>query len=305
MLNLPLPSRLPRKKVEGWLMAASLIILMSCTMFLQHNYHRIISQANRWVVYYGAGEPAESFAPYDVIVFDNLAHPKLDILKSPHRLILGYLSIGEEATHNPMSIHQQDGVRLEKNTLWGAENYVLDLRSELWAADILQNQIPAILASGFDGIMIDTIDMPLEATRHSPPLHQEMKAAAIKLIKAIRTTYPDLPIMLNRGFEILPAIAEDIDMVLGESVTTMHLREEDSYYFRSEQDNQYIKTILKKAQKENTALRLFSLNYWPPGQGAIIKQIYHMDRDRGYIPYVATPDLAQHIREPGKRISLH
>lgn len=267
-------------------------------MAMQRDYHQVIAKANRWAVYYGAEEPAEAFLPYDVVVFDAIAHPPLAPLKSPDRLVLGYISFGEEGTHHSLHVHKKDGVRLEKNTFWGEQNYILDLRSEPWAEDILKRQIPTILAKGFDGIMIDTIEAPFAVTKTDTEANAEMKLSAIKLIKAVRQAYPEMPIMLNRGFDILPEVAKDIDMVLGESVTTDYDFTTGSTHFRSQQDQDYLVRVLGQATYQNKKLRVFSLNYWPPEQKAAIQQIYHMDRDKGYVPYVSTVDLAHHYIEP-------
>jgi hypothetical protein len=104
--------------------------------------------------------------------------------------------------------------------------------------------------------------------------------------------------MINRGFEILPEVAKEMDMVLGESITTIYDEGSKVHSFRTEQDNAYVVVNLRKAWKQNKKLRVFSLNYWPPDQKSTIQQIYHMDRDKGYVPYVSTMDLSRHFTEP-------
>ncbi len=273
-------------------------VMLGCLMLVKDDYHRVIARANRWAVYYCHDEPAENFAAYDVVVFDAQAHPPLQSLKSPHRIILGYISYGEEATSHSLPIHQTAGVRLEKNTLWGAENYILDLRSATWQRDVLENQIPALLAEGFDGIMIDTIEAPLDATRKNPVLHAEMQQGAIALLKATRKAFPDMPIMLNRGFDILPEVAPEIDMLLGESVLTDYDFTTEKSHFRSDADMEYLKAVIAKGYTANRNLRVFSLNYWPPESKSIRQQLYDMEREKGHVPYVATIDLFRHIPEP-------
>ena len=45
-----------------------------------------------------------------------------------------------------------------------------------------------------------------------------MTPAAAKLVRMIRQNYPQIKIMVNRAYDILPEIGGQIDYVLGESV---------------------------------------------------------------------------------------
>ena len=103
--------------------------------------------------------------------------------------------------------------------MWGS--WVVDIRKPEWSACVNDTLIPAITAQGFDGIMIDTIDSVTTLENTDPANYTGMKQAAVKLIKDIRARNPNLKIMLNRGFDVLPRCGEwDIDMVLAESIYT-------------------------------------------------------------------------------------
>jgi endo-alpha-1,4-polygalactosaminidase (GH114 family) len=286
------------KRIQTSLALGFILVLMGCMLLLTRDYHHIITRAERWVAYYGSEENPKAFLPYNVIVFDAYHHPKLEGLKSPKRILLGYVSFGEEATHYSLPVHQQEGVRLKQDKRWGEQNYILDLRATVWRRHLLEKEIPKVLSEGFDGIMIDTIEAPLDATRSDKANHEAMREAAITLVQETRKAYPDIPIMLNRGFEILPQVADSIDMVLGESIRTDYDFASATHHFRDEKDAAYVRQHFQNAKKQNPRLRMFSLNYWPEKDASVIQQIYHLEREAGHVPYVSTILLKEHFIEP-------
>ena len=78
-----------------------------------------------------------------------------------------------------------------------------------------------MLAQGFSGIFLDTLDDAAELERQNPNLYGGMRAAALELVKAIRGAWPKAVVMVNRAYDLLPDIAADINIELGESVTRL------------------------------------------------------------------------------------
>lgn len=265
--------------------------------------NRVPQAVKHWAVYYNNVLPAEAFLPYDLVVFDDAVHPPLTPLQSPSRILLGYVSLGEAAPHRPFEVHNRVGLKLTENPFWKG-NQIIDVSLPAWRKFLLEEHIPSILAQGFNGIMIDTIDSPLYLAWNKPDHYGELYVACVKLVKAIRKKYPQMVIMVNRGFEvgskrsILPDIAREVDFVLAESTMAQqdHLTKKFTFHPPKMQHNS--REILTAAQKVNPHLRILSLDYWDPKEVEGVKNLYRAQRQNGYIPQVSTVLLDTLYPEP-------
>src|SRR5690606_32284481 len=271
-------------------------ILFGC-MTLRDSRHELISNADNWVVYYANQLPSSKFSAYDIVVFDDAKHPAIAPLRDRPRLILGYVSFGESGALRPFPVHDHDGMKLAENQFWPG-NYILDIRKPAWRDFLIKEHIPSILAKGFDGIMIDTIDSPLHHANRDETLYPSMKKAAIELIRATREAFPDIVITLNRGFDILPQVAPYIDLVLVEStLANYNFDSKESAYFPANIHLDYVATI-RAAQAANPKLRALSLDYWNPQDEKSVADLYRYQRANGFIPYVSTVALDTIYPEP-------
>ena len=254
-----------------------------------------------WAVYYGNAMPPDKFYSYDVLVFDADSDPLISPLLKQGKTVLGYLSLGEvESYRTWYSSVQQEGLLLEENKSWSGSFFV-DVRDPRWTKRIIEQLIPSILHKGFSGVFIDTLDNPAELERNNGEAFEGMTKAAARLVLSIRRHYPDIKIMLNRAYEILPEVGGAIDMVLAESLytdynftTKQYQRVEASLY-----SNQL--SILQQAAKKFPKLSVYTLDYWPPEDTTVLADIYHVQRENGFIPYVATVELDRLIAEPPRR----
>ena len=243
------------------------------------------SAEERWAVYYGDKLPAEQFVGFDVIVFDREHHPPLETLQA--KTLLGYISLGEaESYRGDFDEVKQKGFLLGRNEQW-KDHAVIDLRKPEWKAYVLDVLIPATLAEGFGGVMLDTIDSPLQLETDQPEKYKGMREAAADLIRSIRARYPDIKIMLNRGFDILPQVAGNIDMVMAETIYTDWQPGKKNPVLQPQEEYAAYVTTLKEAQRVSPTLKVYSLDYWPSKDEKQVRAIYARQRSEGFIPYVA------------------
>lgn len=247
-----------------------------------------------WAVVYSADVELESLQPYQLLVLDSEHHPPLRILADHGKTLLGYLSLGEVNHERPyyQGLKRQ-GLLLQENRNWPG-SYFIDIRSKVWQQQVIDDLIPAIIHEGFDGVFLDTLDNAAYLEAQQPQRYHGMKRAAIELVKTIRLNYPELRIMLNRGYDILPAVVNDIDMLLAESLYSDYDFRHKRYRRVPEAEYQATLAVLHQAQAQNPRLQLFSLDYWPADEPQVIAQIYQVELANGLSPYVATIDL-QHI----------
>lgn len=254
--------------------------------------------SERWVAFYGAQASQAALQPYSLLVFDSDEHPPLEQFEGKDRTILGYISMGEvEEWRNHFAEIKSEGILFDANPNW-QESYFVDLRDPRWAKRIIEQLIPKVLFQRFSGIFIDTLDNAEYLESLDPVKYKDMRNAAIHLVKAIRMHYPQIKIMLNRSFDILPEVGGDVDMLLGESIYSRYDFAEKKY-IRVPQD-EYIAQLklMQEAKKIYPKLELFSLDYWDPSDAKGLKEIYEVERSRGLIPYVATVGLNEIIPEP-------
>lgn len=253
-------------------------------------------QKERWAVYYDKQLPASAFADYNLVVFDRIYYPDFTELKGK-TTVLAYISLGE--VHGESEEHAlmaAQGGLIGNRSSWNS--YTVDLTSKTWAK-IIDAQVRDAMDKGFDGIMLDTADSALHlADMDSPEKAARAQEAAIGIIQNLHETYPDMKIMLNRGFEILPRVATAIDYALGESMLAeTNVSTGQSGLFPA---NTYKSTAarLLEARALSPSLKLYTLDYWNPEDVEGMQKLYAIHRARGFTPYVTTPDLRRHTPEP-------
>ncbi len=252
----------------------------------------------RWLAYYSDKASPQDFGAYSLVVLDGDHRPELEPLAERGKTLLGYLSLGEaeEYRYHFQEVADQ-GLLLAENPHWKG-NHGIDIRRRVWTEKVIYELIPGLLHQGFDGVFLDTLDTPLHMERTEPERYRGMAEAAVRLVKTIRKHYPGIKIMLNRAYEILPRVAGDIDIVLGESVYADYDFENKTYKRVPQALYERQLGYLKDAMKRNPSLEVYTLDYWEPQDQEGIAAIYRVQRANGFKPYVATVALDEIIPEP-------
>ena len=252
----------------------------------------------QWLVYYSDKAPAEAFDGYGLLVFDSLNHPPLGPFSGSGKTLLGYISLCEvREGRSYFEDVRADGVLLHENANWKG-SHLLDIRNPLWRRRVVEQLIPEILARGFDGLFIDTLDNAVYLENADPEKYEGMKASAVELVREIRRRYPSTKIMVNRAYELLPAIEQHIDIVLGESMFTSYDFRKGVYSLAARNIYQKQADLLKAARERRPGLKLLSLDYWDPDDVEGVARIYRSQRANGFRPYVATIALDRIVEEP-------
>ena len=259
------------------------------------------AQPARCAVCYTDEVRVEALAPYDLIVLDSRYHPPLAPLVAAGKDVYGYLSLGEVEQNQPyFAAVQQEGILRGENPNWKG-SYFIDWRDPRWERRVLTELVPFVLQQGFSGLMLDTVDDAEYLETLDPVRNRGMRDAALRLIREIRKTYPQVRIILNRGFFLLDAVAPSIQYVLAESLMSRYDFQTGTYRHVRKADYIEAVRLLHAAQQRHPALRVLTLDYWWPTQAAKVQAIYELERRNGFVPYVATVELDQIIEEPGRR----
>lgn len=249
----------------------------------------------KWAVYYNDKLPASAFNRYDLVVFDRLHHPDLKQLDGPQAF--AYVSIGEVEDSAPeRKSLEKAGLLLDRNAKWNS--HVVDVTAPAWRDAVLEKVADA-RQRGFSGVMLDTVDSPLAwAAQTSPARRAAMRESCLMLLSAIREHQPDMKLMLNRGFSLLPDAALQLDFLLAESIYTQP--DETTGQFVLAPAISYAKAVkqLRRAVALAPRLQILTLDYWKQDDVQGVLSVYSAQRASGFSPYVATPDLQHFTPEP-------
>ena len=259
--------------VLSLLLALSFAREPECVMFLYH-HSRI---------------PPELFQAYDWIVLDQ-DDPTLDRLKLHFYMkrrakVFGYMSVGEIESFRD---YYEDLKRfaIGKNPMWDTE--VADLRREEYLDFLVDVVAKRIAERGFDGFFLDTLDSYRLVAKEGEA--EDFLRGEIALIKRLKERYPDMLILINRGFEIVEEVRDLIDGVVVESLFA-GLDGDRRYVKVKEEDRRYLLPILEKIRSDG--LPVIVIDYLPPSRRRMAKDLVKRIRDLGFIPYVSDRELSR------------
>ncbi|MCP2035271.1 endo-alpha-1,4-polygalactosaminidase (GH114 family) [Planomicrobium sp. HSC-17F08] len=199
------------------------------TVFLYGTLFRVDS----FHIFYGrpTQDKLEELAQQDAAIIEPTAFTKKQIafLQNEDVLLFGYVSLiqlenwNDELKKNivPSDYWMQEGERLYISD-W--DTYVMDI-SEKHYRDVLMHKIRTeINEKQMDGIFLDTVDDLDYYFRDDPVTQKAMRTGYKQLLEEIKTAYPDLLIIQNRGFESYKAVSrEKVDGILWEGFNKQEL----------------------------------------------------------------------------------
>lgn len=151
--------------------------------------------------YYGAGKLVDLAGYPRVVLQPEFYNPaELSYLAERGVQTLGYLSLSED--QGPPAPWQ----RVERNPDWGGAFVHVD--HPQWVEHVVK-QARAAIDAGFAGLFLDQLNVELTFPEDVPHL--------LTLIAAIRNEVKPGYLLANRGFGMLPRLAELVDGVLFES----------------------------------------------------------------------------------------
>jgi uncharacterized protein (TIGR01370 family) len=249
-------------------------------------------------VYYSDQAHSEEFRGYDLVVFESDRHPAPGPLSAGGTTVLGYLSLVEVEKHRSWFARVREaGLLAGENPNWPGAWFV-DLRDARWRQMVVHQIAPEVLTQGFQGLFLDTLDDAAELERRDPLKFHGMKDAAVLLIREIRRAFPTATLMVNRGYDLLPEIVGNIDIVLGESVYGTYDFASKTYRPVPVAEYRRQVELLTRFKALKPSLRICTLDYWDPADREGIRRAYREERSHGFIPYVATVALDRLMREP-------
>jgi uncharacterized protein (TIGR01370 family) len=199
---------------------------------------------------------------------------------------LAYLSVGETGAHG--ADRPDRSFVVEPNPDW-PDNARVDLRDERWQQLLLGRDVPRLLALGFDGLMLDTIDTAPYLEDKDPTRFAGSRQALRDWLQRQRQTFPRAVVIAN-GILALEDAAPYVDGFVVEGLYATYDFGRRIYRTTTESERKW------KLAQIDRALRVaprpvFTIEYADFGDLALARWATQQATSRGFHPYVGVKDL--------------
>ena len=240
--------------------------------------------------YYGANPPWAELQAYDVVVVEP-AHAGIDPTRAsrPGSQIFAYLSVGEIEFDRSYAKGLPEGLVKGANEPW--RSHVVDQTHPEWPQFLVERIAAPLWNTGYRGFFLDTLDsFQLISTTDEERVRQAQGLA--RAIRALRTKFPTVKLIFNRGFEVLPELHRDAYAVAVESVYQGWNQKDKAYTEVPEVDRAWILQQLQRVRDEYK-LPVIAIEYAPPGRRDLARATALRIAALGFIPWVTNSELDQ------------
>jgi uncharacterized protein (TIGR01370 family) len=237
-----------------------------------------------WAVYYGDKASSAQLQAPDLLVLEPDHGWEPATVRREGQRVLAYLSLGE--VHEGRAYYKQiakaAGAIAGKNPDWPGAHRV-DPRSPAWRKLVLDVVAPAILAKGYDGLFLDTLDVGAYLEGHGKP---GATAAMASLVCDLHARFPAKFLVANGGWALLPQAAGALSGYVTESVYTDYRFKPAAYRPRAMADAAQRAADLHGIT-ERYGLSVLVIEYVDPADEAQRARVAGQVREAGFVPFVS------------------
>ncbi len=237
--------------------------------------------------FYGQSTPLDLLVQFDQVVVQPEHVDDPAALKKGGTEVFAYLSVGEAEPFRSGYNDLDKRWFLGTNHGWGSD--IVDLTQPGWREYLLEKRIATLWAKGYRGFFLDTLDSYLAVIKN-PAAQAAQTHALAELIRTMHQRFPGIRLLFNRGFEILPEVADLAVGVVAESLFHGWSPVDKRYVPVSEQDRAWLTNRLQEA-RDHYHLPVTVVDYLPPQQRDLARQTARQIADLGFTPWIANPGL--------------
>jgi len=239
-------------------------------------------------LFYGSNPPLDELKAFDVVVVDpDQPGVAPDGYRHKNSELFAYVSVGEVQADKPYYRKMLPGWLLGDNLSWGSK--IIDQSNPDWPRFFSEEVIAPLWKKGYRGFFLDTLDS-YQIGAKTPEEKAAQEAGLKAVITEMKRRWPDAKLIMNRGFEILPDIHQDVWMVAAESLFRGWDARTRTFIEVSADDRTWLENQLRKAQKDYQ-LPVLVIDYLPPKQRQQARDTAKKIEDAGFIPYVTSPEM--------------
>ena len=210
-----------------------------------------------------------------------------------------YVSIGEIDRDIPEYANIKKEWIVAKNRAWSSD--VLDLTNQEYREFLFKKMIEPQIKRGFKNFFFDTLDS-YQLYAKTPEERKHSEQALVDIIKEFHSRYPKAKLIINRGFEIIDLVHEDIEAVLFESYYAGLDGDELDYKHNNDADREWLDSHIATIQKYK--LPIIDIEYLKKPHSQEAHELIKKLQVKNLIPYIATKELTHYglsSKEPIKR----
>ena len=238
--------------------------------------------------FYGAKPPWSELQAFDLVVVDpdHVPDPKLAVL--PRTRLAAYVAVGEVQPSRDYATTIPASWLVGENKDWGSR--LVDQSRPEWPKFFTESVVTPLWNKGYRTFFLDTLDS-YHLFAKTPETRARQEAGMVAVIQAVTARHPDIKLIFNRGFEILPLTHQRVEMVVAESLFQGFDAGKGSYKLVPSKDREWLTAQLRRITKEYR-LPVVVIDYVPPTERELARATAKRIKDVGFTPWVATPDLA-------------
>jgi len=237
--------------------------------------------------FYGERPPAHLLAHFHHLVVEpeNVDSDLLGELQAEGRIVHAYVSVGELGKERPWADETDPAWQLGENPDWNSR--VMDLSAQGWRDFLFERRFRPLWQRGYRGFFLDTLDSHLLVAEDDGQ-RKRQQAGLVMLIHRLRREFPEASIFVNRGFEVIDQVGQQIDGLAVESLYRGWDPAGESYTEVDPAQRQWLQERLRTVRERFPHLTLMVLDYLPAGARDQARETAQRIRRDGYVPWVST-----------------
>ncbi len=244
--------------------------------------------------YYGDKPPLMDLQAFDVAVvepdFVDKPTPQARTTQDGEHTLFAYVSLGEVQPSRAYYHKLSKTCLAGSNAAWGSR--VINQTCPSWSAFFLDTIIAPLWDKGWRGFFVDTLDSyQMFSTTDAARLAQTQ--AMVAILRELKRRYPEAKLMLNRGFELMPDIANITYAVATESLYQGYDAGKQLYRPVPENDRAWLLSNMTKV-RDTYHIPVISIDYVDPSlpnARTLARETAQQIRTQGFIPWVADGNL--------------
>lgn len=252
--------------------------------------------------FYAGSPPIAELAAHDRVVLDPrlVTDEQVAKLRATGTDVHAYVSIGEIEPADVLFNSLPANALLATNPGW--QTRVVDLAHPAWVSLVLDKRIKPLAARGFSGLFLDTLDS-YQLTKDV----EGQRRALTNLLTRIQRDFPELALVMNRGFEVLEELPNKVAGVVAESLYKSFNPATREYRDVPANDQEWL--LGKFADAKQRGAEIIVIDYLPT-LGAEAVATAKRIAAHGFTPWVTDPSLtnlgvSRIVPEPRRILVLH
>jgi hypothetical protein len=201
--------------------------------------------------------------------------------------VFAYISVGEAEDWRSVKPALKSSWILGTNQSWG--NKIIDLTQRGWREYLLKERMTPLWMAGYRAFFLDTIDS-YQAVVKDKSGRANQEKALVDLIQTIKNQFPNVKLLINRGFEIMPQIGRLVEGVIAESLFYSWNPIDRRYIAINDNDRFWLVKQLREI-RSRYHLPVVVVDYLPPHLQEKAHQTAKRIAELGFIPWITNHSL--------------